>query len=333
MHLHRTVTPEGQSLLHRLYRQSRHHQVRQRAHCLLLHSQGMTVQQLLAVFPVSQKTIYNWLNEWEQWGFPGLYNRPGRGRKPTFEEAQKAQIKQWAQRYPKQLKRLVRKAEETWGISVSTDTIKRVLKSLNMSWHRFRRTVGGQPDPQEYAHKRAALEVLKQLDEAGKIDLYYADESGFSQVPLVPSGWQPVGETIEIPSVRSRQQLNVLAFMHRRGRLESYVSEQSITSAVVILCIDTFFAVVDKPTVIVVDQASIHTSQAVQAKLEEWKGRNVYLFELPTYSPELNLAEILWRFMKYEWMALRAYESYQNLREEVEGMLRGFGKEFVINFA
>ncbi|MBE9080303.1 transposase [Romeria aff. gracilis LEGE 07310] len=125
----------------------------------------------------------------------------------------------------------------------------------------------------------------------------------------------------------------MLAFMHRRGRLESYVSEQSITSAVVILCIDTFFAVVDKPTVIVLDQASIHTSGAVQAKLDEWKERGVYLFELPTYSPELNLAEILWRFMKYEWMEFRAYESYQNLREEVERMLCGFGEEFVINFA
>jgi hypothetical protein len=36
-----------------------------------------------------------------------------------------------------------------------------------------------------------------------------------------------------------------------------------MTSEVVIACIDAFFATVDKRTVIVVDQASIHTSDAI----------------------------------------------------------------------
>jgi len=56
-------------------------------------------------------------------------------------------------------------------------------------------------------------------------------------------------------------------------------------------------------------------------------------FELPTYSPELNLIEILWRFMKYDWLEPAAYKSWQSLREHVEGMLRRFGQDFVINFA
>jgi transposase len=45
--------------------------------------------------------------------------------------------------------------------------------------------------------------------------------------------------------------------------------------------------------VIVTDQASIHTSDAIFEKLEEWKQRNITIFELPSYSPELNLIEIL----------------------------------------
>ncbi len=44
---------------------------------------------------------------------------------------------------------------------------------------------------------------------------------------------------------------------------------------------------------IVTDQASIHTSDAIFEKLEEWKQRNITIFELPSYSPELNLIEIL----------------------------------------
>jgi hypothetical protein len=54
----RIVTPENLSLLHRIYRQSRHHAVRQRAHCIILRSQGFSVPPLLAIFPVSRKTLY-----------------------------------------------------------------------------------------------------------------------------------------------------------------------------------------------------------------------------------------------------------------------------------
>ena len=333
MPLQLTISSETQSLLRRLYRESRHHQVRQRAHCLLLYSQGLEISQLLAVFPVQQKTIYNWLNAWKQRGCAGLYNRPGQGSKPTFDDEQKAQIKQWAKRSPRQVKRIVQQVKDRWNITVSTDTIKRVLKSMKMSWHRFRRVTGGQPDPEEYAQKQFALAHLKQLDEAGAIDLYYLDEVGFSLVPTVPYGWQAVGETAEIPSAHSRR-LNVLGLMRRQGILESYVSAQSINSDVVIACIETFFPTVSPhPIVIVMDKAPIHTSHAMQAQLQDWKARNIHIFELPSYSPELNLIEIVWRFMKYQWMEISAYRDWQSLVEQVEKMLTGFGKDFVINFA
>jgi len=50
--------------------------------------------------------------------------------------------------------------------------------------------------------------------------------------------------------------------MNRNNHLEAYVSSQSINSDVIITCIDAFFTV-DKPTVIVVDQSSIHTSDSI----------------------------------------------------------------------
>lgn len=66
----------------------------------------------------------------------------------------------------------------------------------------------------------------------------------------------------------------------------------------VVACIDAFFPTVNKPTVIVVDQSSIHTSDIILNKLEEWRERNLTIFQLPPYSPHLNLIEILWRFIK-----------------------------------
>src|SRR4028119_496203 len=142
----REINPLSSKLLERIYRQSRHHQVRQRAHCLILASQGIKVEELLKIFPVSYKTIYNWFNRWELEGIVGLYNKPGQGCKSTFNSAQKQKIIEWTLQEPRQLKQVVQKVKEEWGIEVSTKTIKRILKTLSMSWHRMRRGVGGEPN-------------------------------------------------------------------------------------------------------------------------------------------------------------------------------------------
>ncbi|MBW4430510.1 MAG: IS630 family transposase [Pelatocladus maniniholoensis HA4357-MV3] len=367
MFLIREINPLYLKLLERIYCQSRHHQVRQRAHFIILASQGVKTKELMNIFQVSHKTIYNWLNRWESEGIIGLYNKSGRGCKRIFNAEQESTIREWAKQEPRQLKKVLQKVKEEWGIGVSTETIKRIIRKFSMSWHRMRRDVGGEPDPLIYKEKQAQLSELKRLDSEGKINLYYldetfprknragfyeylvgpfinkgvsslpyflkedSDETGFCLIPSVPYAWQNKGEYLTIPSNRSPR-LNVLGIMNRKNHLEAYVSFQSINSDVVVACIDTFFPEVDKPTFIVADQASIHTSNAVLDKIEEWKERGITIFELPSYSPELNLIEILWRFIKYEWIEIDAYSSWQTFVASIEKILRQFGKNYVINF-
>lgn len=54
---------------------------------------------------------------------------------------------------------------------------------------------------------------------------------------------------------------------------------------------------------------------------------------LPAYCPELNLIEILWRFIKYHWLPFSAYLSFGNLVEEIEIILAEIGSVFKIHFA
>ena len=62
----------------------------------------------------------------------------------------------------------------------------------------------------------------------------------------------------------------------------------------------------------------------IQERLEKWKNQQVEIFQLPAYSLQLNLIEILWRFMKYEWMELNADETWESLVFYVEKVLRDF---------
>jgi transposase len=98
--------------------------------------------------------------------------------------------------------------------------------------------------------------------------------------------------------------------------------EGAVDSDVVIHFFNAFCRTLQGPTVVVVDNASIHTSEAFQEALPQWEKQGLWIFYLPEYSPELNLIEILWRFMKYEWIEFWAYTSWNHLVTYVVGRLK-----------
>ena len=49
------------------------------------------------------------------------------------------------------------------------------------------------------------------------------------------------------------------------------------------------------------DNARVHT-KAVKERWPVWQERGLFVFFLPTYSPHLNIVEVLWRKLKYEWL-------------------------------
>src|SRR5215813_11325998 len=86
-------------------------------------------------------------------------------------------------------------------------------------------------------------------------------------------------------------------------------------------CINDFCKDIDKKTVIVMDNSPMHTSEVFQENIPLWKEVGLDIFYLPKYSPELHCIEILWRFIKYEWIELDAYQSWTHLVNYVENVL------------
>ena len=180
---------------------------------------------------------------------------------------------------------------------------------------------------------------LQQQADEGRIHLRYFDESGVSLTPVVPYGWQPVGETHRIPCQRS-QRFNLLGFLSRNNELFFQTSDKSVDADTVIAAFDAFaedyyvseFKQSGKLCFVVLDNASMHRSQAFTDKREDWLLRGVIPRFIPPYCPELNLIEILWRKIKYEWLSLDAYKSYKDMKEQVLAVLDEFGKKYTITF-
>ncbi|MGL6140568.1 MAG: IS630 family transposase [Planktothrix sp.] len=318
-------------LLNRISCSSQFPQVRNRAQCIILIYQGFSPEQLITIFRISRRTLYNWVTRWEKSGFVGLYNEKGRGRKPKLSPSQIAEVKEWVKAEPKNLNKVVIKIHKNWGIKVSKETIKRMIKKLNMTGQRMKRGLSKTPDEWELEVKTPELLKLKEQDKKGEIDLRYLDESGFSLTPYIPYGWQEKNSTIILKSSQSKR-INVLGLMNCRNELFSEIYLQTIDSETVIKFLDKFSDTLTKPTVVVLDQASIHTSDRFLSKLSEWEQKNLKIFWLPTYSPKLNLIEILWKFIKYEWIEVDAYASWSRLIKYLKKVLGNLGQEYAINF-
>ena len=201
-----------------------------------------------------------------------------------------------------------------------------------MGWYRIKRRVGGSPLPEFYDKKIKELERLKEKERIGEIEIRYVDESGFCLIPYIPYAWQESKQKMTVKSQPS-ERINVLGFLTRQNELEVYTFNCSINSDVVIACIDDFCEKITKKTVLIMDNSSVHQNNFLWDKEEEWSKKGLDIFFLPTYSPHLNIIEILWRFIKYKWLEIDAYENYSALLEAVENILINFGKEYTINFA
>ncbi len=150
----------------------------------------------------------------------------------------------------------------------------------------------------------------------------------------MPYAWSPIGKPCEVTAYSHSRRLNVLGFLSRAGKLIYHTTTEPVTTETVIEAFDHFVAqkASDTFAVVVLDNASMHRSKTFRRKIVEWMSHRVYLVYLSAYSPELNLIEILWRQMKYVWLPLSAYLSFDRLYDEVHRLLGGYGTDCAINF-
>lgn len=190
----------------------------------------------------------------------------------------------------------------------------------------------GKESPEIYEHKKAILGELEELSETGRIDLYYADESRVSLEPCIPYGWQFADEEVFMPAAKGNG-LNCLAILGRNNRCLIETTEQTINSRFIFERLESFSTELKTPTVIVLDNARIHTSQIIKERRKVWQARGLYLFYLPRYSPHLNIVETLWRKLKYEWLSPTDYQCKENLFYQIRLALTAVGQNLFIKFS
>jgi transposase len=326
------LTDEQRELLEKTMHEGTSFRARSRAHSLLLSAAGMPIKAIAKTYQVHRVTVSAWIKNWEQHGAQSLHDKPRSGRPTTLSPAEQAIALQYIKEQPQSLQGVVKRLADTTDKHLSLSSLKRLAKKARLRWKRVRKSLKSLRDPEAFAKAKRELEALQKQEDQGQLALYYFDESGFALDPAIPYAWQEPMSVIELP-VRKYGRINVLGFMNRQNDLHPFLFEDSIHTGVVIACFDAFCQTLMKKTVVVIDNASIHTSADFEARIPYWKKKGLSIKYLPPYSPELNLIEILWRRIKYTWLPFSAYECLNALNEALETILSRVGSEYQITFA
>jgi transposase len=329
-YVHPLTAEQGNALEHTL-KHDASSRARVRAHGILLSSRGTAINEIATIYQVNRDTVGSWIKKWEHQGTDSLHDKPRSGRPAKLTPDEQQVALGYLKDNPRSLKQVVDRLERKAKKRISISTLKRLAKRAGLRWKRVRKSLKSLRDPEEFDKCKRELEALQQQEAKGEIDLYYYDESGFSLTPTVPYAWQESSEVIEVPCQKS-DRINVLGFMNRSNDLQVYMFDKSVHTVVVICCVDLFCETIVKKTVVLMDNASIHTSDEFEDRLPEWVEKGLIIKYLPAYSPELNLIEILWRRIKYDWLPFSAYQCLNAMREALASILRNFGSEYQITF-
>jgi len=233
------LTGDEITTLNEMVKNHNSYRVRMRAHAVSLSYEQFGIAEIASVCKVSRNSVSSWLKAWETEGIRGLYDLPRSGAPPKLTEPDIEIIGKFIKEHPNSPKIILAKSIEKTGKNFSMSSLKRIVRKLRMRWKRVRKTVTKKRDPEKYEKSLKEIEKLKEQQKAGISDLYFSDQTGFSPGSFVPYAYQPVGETLRIPS-SGGSRLNVMGFYSTDNRFESFCFQGTINTSVVVRCFDEF---------------------------------------------------------------------------------------------
>lgn len=207
--------------------------------------------------------------------------------------------------------------------------MRRALRRWGYSFRRARRIPPKVPPAELRARFERALSRFERLEQAGRCQVLFGDESGFCLAPCLPYLWQRRGQaSAGLPVQAHSRRLSVFGLLRKSdSRLWHFPTTEPLTAQHVVDSVESLLPTLETPTVLVLDNAGVHRAKVVRAKRQEWRRRGLRLLFLPPYSPHLNAIEIVWRQVKYRWLPIDAYGDFPTLCNSVTDVLDQVGGE------
>jgi transposase len=164
------------------------------------------------------------------------------------------------------------------------------------------------------AYLQQVLEPRLAEAQAGQRAVFFMDAAHFVLAPFLGFLWSVA--RIFIPAPSGRQRFNVLGALNAiTHELVTVSNETYITAATVCTLLHQLAALnLGVPITVFLDNARYQKCQLVRATAEQL---HIELCFLPAYSPNLNLIERLWKFVKKQCLYSKYYQDFATFRAAI----------------
>jgi transposase len=313
--------------------------VSQRAHMILLSIQQRTVPELATLFTMSRASVRFWIRRFNAHGPAGLYDDPRSGRPRKVSPQVLESIVTLLQDDPRHAGYLATywtvvmvgaALVHQLGVRLSTSTLRNALHRLGLRWGRPRLAMPLKTDPAK-AYKQWVM--AKAVIEAGpQVTILYGDESRVQLLPLIRAMWHWVGQQLRIPTPGTNVTRALFGALDiRTGRWVYLIRERMRTDDFLAFLEHLLVVYPDGPVLLMVDNFSSHTAQAVNTWLATHA--RLHLYYLPKYCSHLNPVERIWLQLKNQLAANRLYGSLQLLLTTIEAFFTAMTPEQALTWA
>ncbi len=205
---------------------------RSRAHTILLSNLKYSIPAISEIVAACRQSVSCWITNWDEIGLAGLIEkaRSGRPRKLTINEEN--EVIERIIEEPIVIKKVLGFITQKTGITICRETLRRICKRAGFSFQRVRKSLIRSRNPKAYEESFQIQELLEQ-EQRGQVEVWIVDESSFDLQPCIPYAWQAPEEQIELPT-SLRPKLNVLGFLNKSWKDESFVFEGTVNTDVIV---------------------------------------------------------------------------------------------------
>jgi transposase len=280
-------------------------------------AQGLSHADIANLLNIGINQVTEYLRRYLENGLEAVCQTHYKGSRPylTFEQLNELKIELITHVYTTAMQAVIW-VQEKFQVTYSIWGMQKLLKKLGFTYKK-NRLIPSKADPEaqrkfvEWFHK-----TRQALDEHDRI--YFVDAVYVKHNAEVGYAWSELGHPHLIPSNTGRQRYHVLgAYCTQTHEHEFILTEENINQDKLIALIDKLHAKHPEGKVyVVLDNACYNRAYRVRERAE---GCGITLQFQPTYSPNLNLIERLWKFMRKNFFKDKYRDTFDKFKEQLRG--------------
>ncbi|QTA87607.1 IS630 family transposase [Desulfonema magnum] len=303
---------------------------------LLLIYEEEPAENIARLLGVTVRTVFNWLKRfmWERFSWPGRMHSKGKGRKPKLNGEQKRKLYRIVEGGPGKYgsdcgiwnsAMILIVIRKEFNVTCNPRYVSTLLKSIGLTCQKAK-FVSDRSDDEKHRRKRKQRdeetwpEILEKADEM-KGGILFTDEVSFARWGSLARTWAPKGKQPVVKTCGKRKGLKMFGAVEFRGG--GFVYEEcdgKFNGDSYMKFLKQVLSGCCCPVFLIEDGAPYHRRKDVNEFRKEMEIRKrMFVYILPSYSPDKNPIEKLWKNTKRDATHLKYFPTFDDLRSAVVG--------------